>query len=270
MSTEPVDQASLARIQKAVTAVRQWASLIEVPHAPKPGSRLDRDDQVYPALPTSAITWYAITSAIDHLDLGADLLTADGVTVLRPNAFYSLTRSALLAAAQALWILSASPEQRAIRSLLIVEDEAHNQRRYVRTYLNDRRMKDDVSAEMLDELHRNDDRLTERMRAVRTEIGKRGHKGKFESTRMISDVALHMAPGDAWFQRAVMDQWQRGSAAAHSRMWTIHVRQHHTAPLPDGGAIRSITSTVEDIAQAYGAPTLILSEALNLWDRDAQ
>jgi len=73
------DRVSLARIEKAVTAVRQWATLAGTPQNPEPGSRLAGDDLVFPALPTSTVTWYAITSAIDHLDLGArQSVTGDG------------------------------------------------------------------------------------------------------------------------------------------------------------------------------------------------
>lgn len=264
------DRVSLARIEKAVTAVRQWATLAGTPQIPEPGSRLAGDDLVFPALPTSTVTWYAITSAIDHLDLGADLLQANDVTVLRPHAFFSLTRSALLGAAQALWVLAGSPEESAVRSLLIVEDEAINQRRYLNAYLNDPTIEEDVSSELLASMRADVDRLSTRIRTVRTEIGRRGHKRRFESTVMIKDVALHMAPGDAWFRRAVMDQWQRGSAAAHGRMWTLHFRESESIPLPDGGVTRMFSSSVEDVAQAYGAPTLILSEALDLWGQNSR
>ena len=264
------DRVSLARIEKAVTAVRQWATLAGTPQIPEPGSRLAGDDLVFPALPTSTVTWYAITSAIDHLDLGADLLQANDVTVLRPHAFFSLTRSALLGAAQALWVLAGSPEESAVRSLLIVEDEAINQRRYLNAYLNDPTIEEDVSSELLASMRADVDRLSTRIRTVRTEIGRRGHKSRFESTVMIKDVALHMAPGDAWFRRAVMDQWQRGSAAAHGRMWTLHFRESESIPLPDGGVTRMFSSSVEDVAQAYGAPTLVLSEALDLWGQNSR
>ena len=264
------DPASHARIEKAVTAVRQWATLAGTPQTPAPGSQLAGDDLVFPALPTSTVTWYAITSAIDHLDLGADLLQADNVTVLRPHAFFSLTRSALLGAAQALWVLSGSPEERAVRSLLIVEDEAANQRRYLNAYLGDPTIEADVSNELLASMRANVDRLSTRIRTVRAELGRRGHRGRFESTAMIKDVALHMAPGDVWLRRAVMDQWQRGSAAAHGRMWTLHFRESEEIQLPDGGVARTFSSSVEDVAQAYGAPTLILSEALDLWEQNTR
>lgn len=255
-----------ARVQKAVTAVRAWESLTETPQAPERGSDLAADDMVFPPLPTSTVAWFAITSAIDHLSLGADLLQADDVKVLRPQAFHSLTRSALLGAAQALWVLAGRPDERAMRSLLIVEDEASMQRKYIRAYLHDPTISNDVSADFLEQLREQDTKLTDRITAVRRELRTRGHKGGFQSTQMITDVAAHMAPRDPWLRRALMDQWQRGSAAAHSRMWTLHFREVEDSPLPEGGAIRRCTSTSTDIAQAYGSPTLVLSEALTLWN----
>lgn len=60
---------------------------------PESGSALAADDLVnYRPHPASTITWFALTSALDHLDLGAQMLQADNVYVLRPHAFYSLTR----------------------------------------------------------------------------------------------------------------------------------------------------------------------------------
>lgn len=266
MTTPRADDQDVARIEKAVAAVRAWSSRYSNdPLVPQPGSLMAKDDRVYPALPLSSVTWFAITSALDHLDLGADMLQADGVRVLRPHAFYSLTRSALLGAAQALWLLTGNDEQRAIRSLLIVEDEATLQRKHLRADLQDETLAADVSAEFPEKLAELDTKLTGRIDDARALLRARGHKERFQSTAMIADIAKFAAPNDRWLRRAIMDQWMRGSAAAHSRMWVMHVVKTEDEPAPGGGVIRRMTSSVSDIAQAYGAPTLLLSQALELW-----
>jgi len=193
------------------------------------------------------------------------MFQADGVRVLRPHAFYSTTRAALLGAAQALWLLTGDDEQRAIRHLLVVEDETSLQRKYVRAYLEDPTLSADVSAEFPEQLAELDAKLTARISAVRAALREKGHKNGFQSTAMIADVAAYMAPRDHWLRRAISDQWMRGSASAHSRMWVMHVVNTEDEAIPGGGVVRRMTSSVSDIAQAYGAPTMILSEALQLW-----
>ncbi|QCB94744.1 hypothetical protein [Cellulomonas shaoxiangyii] len=99
-------------------------------------------------------------------------------------------------------------------------------------------------------------------------LRERGHTGpRFQATKMIADVAAYMARKDRWLRRAIMHHWMRGSAAAHSRMWVTHIIETEDEPIPGGGSMRRVTSSVSDIAQAYGAPTLVLSEALDLWER---
>ncbi|NCT91961.1 hypothetical protein GXB85_13520 [Cellulomonas sp. APG4] len=271
MTAEGEDTAAaLRRIELSVHMVRRWSALLlgQV-QAPEPGSRLARDDELFPALPTSTVTWYAMNSAIDHLDLGADLLQAENATVLRPSAFYSITRSALLGAAQALWILAGDDDERAIRSLLVVHDEAHMQSKFLRAYLDDATFAADVTPQLVEKMKDDDGRLRARLSTVKAELKQRGRHRRFESTEVIKEVARWMAPRERWLRRAILDQWMRGSAAAHSRMWSLHVRPAESEPSPDGtGVVRRTTTTPEDVAQAYGAPTLILQEALRLWDRD--
>jgi len=246
--------------------VQTWAPRAQALELPEPGSALAVDDLVYPPHPASTITWFALTSALDHLDLGAQMLQADNVTVRRPHAFYSLTRSALLAAAQCTWVLCGTDDERGVRSLLVAEDEAKHHRTFLKSYLDEPLFVADSGAAIADQMRAHAEQLTTRIGQLRAQCRARGVNTRFESTTMIKEVARYVSPDDPTLRQAILNQWMQGSAAAHARMWRIHFTGGEDTPLQGGGLHRKVTSSVEDITTAYVTPALVLREAIALWD----
>ncbi len=266
VNQEQQDSIQLERLEKAVAMVQTWAPRAQGLEVPEPGSPLAADDLIYPPHPASTMTWFALTSALDHLDLGAQMLQADNVTVLRPHAFYSLTRSALLAASQCAWVLCGTNDERAVRSLLVSEDEAKHHRTFLKSYLDEPFFVADSGAAIAGQMRAHAEHLTARISQLRAHCRARGINTRFESTTMIKDVARHIAPDDPTLRQAILDQWIRGSAAAHARMWRIRFTGGEDTPLQGGGLHRKVTSSVEDITTAYVTPVLVLREAISLWD----
>lgn len=266
MSQAQQESIQLERLERAVAMVQTWAPRAQALELPEPGSALAADDLVYPPHPASTITWFALTSALDHLDLGAQMLQADNVTVRRPHAFYSLTRSALLAAAQCTWVLCGTDDERAVRSLLVAEDEAKHHRSFLKSYLDEPLFVADSGAAIVGQMRDHAEHLIARISQLRAHYRERGINTRFESTTMIKDVARYIAPDDPTLRQAILDQWMRGSAAAHARMWRIHFTGGEDTPLQGGGLHRKVTSSIEDITTAYVTPVLVLREAISLWD----
>lgn len=259
---EYVADAPRRRLENAVWLVRSWEPLLGQAPQPAPGSPLAADDATFPALPTSATAWYAITSALDHLSFGADTLTAEGVTVRRPHAFHTLMRSALMAASQALWVLSGDSTTRTTRSLLVVSDEAKHQTGFLKTLADDQNIMAVASDEYRERIREDLSVLAQRRQAIRAELCKRGVQSKFETTRVIKDVAREIGPGDPWFQRGLLEQWMRGSAAAHARGWVLHYREVEESA---DGEVQQYTTSESELAELYTAPTGVLSDALSRW-----
>ncbi len=257
------DDESAKRLLHSVAKVRGWAEVPRtLPEIPA-GSPIAADDRVFPELPTSAIVWHSLASAVEHLTFGADIIEAE-VRLLRPNAFHTLIRSALMGAAQALWIIRGEHAQRVVRSLLVVEDESRHQRTYLDSLRKDRRLMelagepgyagmlaDDVAA------------LDERLAKVRAELRRRGRTKTFSSTETIKDAARYIAPDVPEVRRGLLEDWMRSSASAHSRMWAVNYRD--AKPTLDGKAIRYTTS-LSELTLLYGTPTAMLVLAFERWD----
>lgn len=94
---------------------------------PDPDSLLAVDDLVWPHHPTSQVSWLAMLSASDHLDLIANLAdTASERAYI--TASFSVVRGALVGAAQALWILGSDDATTRQQRALSIGVEWLNQR----------------------------------------------------------------------------------------------------------------------------------------------
>ncbi|MCU1540258.1 MAG: hypothetical protein JWM01_1205, partial [Arthrobacter sp.] len=111
--------------------------------------------------------------------------------------------------------------------------------------------------------------LTEKMEGLKELRQGKAYAGDFSSTTMMREAALHLSSQpdtDEWLRLAVGYEWRMASAAAHARAWPMHVRKTEREPLPDGGEVRRMSASLAEVVQAYGAATLMTSEAWHLWD----
>ncbi|PPF32657.1 hypothetical protein [Pseudoclavibacter sp. AY1H1] len=96
------------------------------PEEPEIGSELHLDDAVFPWHPISEVCRVSLVLAGEHLRAARDLIEADQ---LYPGAHFTVLRSALMGAAQAVWILAAPDrEERRERGLMLI-GEMYRQKR---------------------------------------------------------------------------------------------------------------------------------------------
>ncbi|TNC19778.1 hypothetical protein FHE66_02735 [Georgenia sp. 311] len=230
------------------------------------GSSLAADDALESGYLLSTVAWYGITTAMDHLLLAADDLT-NADAPLRPSAFFTVTRAALLGASQSVWVLTGNRTERLNRARSVMADERKLHATFLSDYTKDPVIAKDVSADFLTLIEATVERLDEDKKRLLKARADGGYKGTFESTAMMRAAAQHLAGRDDWQRRALAYEWRMSSAAAHARMWPFHVRPTDSTPLPGGGGeIRRLSSSLQEVVQSFGAAVLMLNEAWRLWD----
>lgn len=236
------------------------------PDPVEPGSSLAADDALESGYLLSTVVWYGITTAMDHLLLAADDLT-NADAPLRPSAFFTVTRAALLGASQSVWILTGSRTERLNRARSVMADERKLHAVFLSDYTKDPALAEDVSAESLAQAEAMVKRLDKDRKRLLSARAADGYSGTFTSTAMMREAAEHLAGRDDWQRRALAYEWRMSSAAAHARMWPFHVRPTESTPLPGGGGeIRRLSSSLLEAVQSFGAAVLMLNEAWRLWD----
>lgn len=261
------DKVWLRRLQRCVSAVRDWEKRMADPDEVEPRSSLDKDDVGLRGHPVRSAAWYGLVTAVDHLGLGADL-AEKGLTP-RPSSLFTVTRAALLGASQAVWVLSGGREDRIYRGLSVASDEMTLHRTFVRDYAGDPFIRARQPTEFVAGLDDLVARLTDEVNVLSEARKGKPYGGRFHSTVMMQEAAAHLAAresDDEWLRLALAYEWRMASAAAHARSWPIHVRPTERTRLTDGGEIRRMTSTLGEVVQSYGSAVLMTSEAWRLWD----
>jgi hypothetical protein len=253
------------RYNRAADVVEKWsARLREDVGQVDPGSPLAGDDASAPDHGVSGVAWWGILSAVDHLATAtAALKGAEGS--LRPYAPFTLTRSALVGAAHAVWVLS--PPRRADRIHRSACLERHEYQA-VLDYLDDYLNADDVVADM-------DQKFVEQARAARAR-----HAGTAarlsqtiggaapNETRMLREAAALLSPDDMWVRQAIGHEWRFGSASAHGRQWPYRLRGAELTPLPGGShSVVSVKRETSEFVQSFGVAVLMTNEAWRLYDQ---
>lgn len=253
----------LDRIQRSVNAIHDWEQRTQQPESPEPDSLLAKDDQLHPKHPASLVAWSSISAAVDHLGLAADSLEREGGARLRPTAFYSVCRSALVAGSQAVWVMSGTRQQRLDRVRWCEAEEHLGRTQLLKDYLKEPAFRDDVTDEFHAEAKALLDRGTKRRKEVLTGLDTRD----FSVTKMLESVAALVAADDRWLARAYAFEWRMSSGGAHARLWPHELRPGHQLPvLGTTDTLRYTTGSTETYGQSLGAATLVTSEAFRLWD----
>ena len=260
------DEVWRARLERAVDTVRAWEKRTGQHEEVEPRSSLDADDGTLPGHPVQSAAWYGLVTAVDHLALGADLV--DKGLTLRPSSIFTVTRAALLGASQSVWVLSGNREDRRCRALSIESDERKQHRGFVKDYSGDPFIREHLDPDFVAGLDGLVQRLTDEIQTLRGLRKGRPYDGDFTSTTMMREAAAHLSGGenDEWLRLSLAYEWRMASAAAHARFWPFHVRPTERTPLPGGGELRQMTSSLAEVVQSYGAAVLMTSEAWRLWD----
>lgn len=120
--SRPVAQLAIGHI---IGQVDQWQVLTEsgIPLI-EPGSDLDRDRARCPAYSVGSLAWPTIGSAVDHVHAFGHPIRNGALHIYAP---YTLLRTAIETASQAVWILAPDDQQDRIKNTLKLEyDNARN------------------------------------------------------------------------------------------------------------------------------------------------
>ncbi|MGN2642236.1 hypothetical protein ACTD5D_39935 [Nocardia takedensis] len=226
------------------------------PFEPGSGSQLRGDDDDWPPCALSQVAHQGLAVAVEHLqavrahvDLGWSR-----VVNLYPLAHATLCRTALVGAAQTVWLLAPDDRDERLRRHRVIVAEM--QKRHLQ-YLTE------LQALTTDAPHEGTDRVADhvalRIREMSDKRAARGEKGGLDTTTMIREAALaafaaHPDPEDLARQAVLV--WRSGSGAAHGFYWQVFGRpgtEQVTAADSRGLATFSVGGSFQAIAQSYMA-----------------
>lgn len=179
---------------------------------PSPGTDLAEDDEDWPHFPPSTIAWTGICSATDHLDAIRRHIDT-GFTF--PIAHLTLCRSALVGAAQTVWVLG--PEDRPTRLLRCRKVLAYSYKNQLQ-YLEG--LQDSNPA-----AHLGTDLVAERTRMRKAQLTEKRNAddqhAKLDTTEMIREAAKAAFPKQPELAAQAVLVWRNSSGAAHGLAWPL-------------------------------------------------
>lgn len=263
------EQAWLSRLEDGMfPLIEAWAQRTRTgPVTAQPGSSLARDDEVYPALPPSHLAYGGIVTATEHLDFFRTSFQAN--RTLYPASHFTLLRTALMGAAQAVWVLKGPRAQRCERALRLVRDDIQQQRGLL----------NDVAAQLAPEdCAAQQQILDRRLREVQDAAAALGlnpakvRGWKLFMTEVIREASelVHQDDEDAWYGTSLL--WRLQSGHAHGTP-SARIRQI----LPDqiehranGMLWGKFEASFADVGCAAAGAFLLLKEAWWLYDQRCQ
>lgn len=192
----------------------------ESPFRPGSGSELLGDDDDWPWEPLSETAHRGLVVATDHLQaVRVHLEPGSGHPNLFPFAQTTLCRTALVGAAQAVWLL-APPRRsdRLCRHHTLITEVNTKHRQYLRELLTYPADNEELRTNVEKALERVENRLQE-MKAKRAALGE---KDPFYNTTMIEEAAREVfgdRPDGAELVLSAVLEWRAGSGAAHGFSW---------------------------------------------------
>lgn len=198
------------KLRETFPKLDEWQQWGSTAFRPEQGSKLEKDDQDWPSIPVSQIAQIGLQVAADHL-----LAVRVHIEARRLFAFSHLTlcRSALLGAAQAVWVLAPhDPALRLKRARTVAAYAQWKHLQYLRGLQGIARQPDqntDTIAALVDS----------RVEELDQKRDAAGEVMKLNNTDMIREAV------DAVFDAALAAEavvvWQSSSGAAHGFVWPM-------------------------------------------------
>ncbi|MBN6039982.1 hypothetical protein [Amycolatopsis sp. 195334CR] len=263
------------RLEKLFIAVTAWASRIrKPPPVAAPGSSLAADDQAFPCMPASTIAYNGLAVAVEHLDYFRTSFQATGH--IYPAANYTVLRSALMGAAQAVWVLAPRPRHERIGHALDIAVDSYNQQRNLVEAATGLSADQQVVTDQV--LTTLETRLVEAA-VVATALGRDAtkiRKWKLSMTRVITDAVGLANPDNTADASAIRAGtallWRSQSGHAHGTPGSMLSLIDHGS-IVDGGAgtlWATASTSLEGVVSAAGGAALLLNEAWKLYDLRCQ
>ncbi|MEV0684730.1 hypothetical protein AB0I35_12780 [Nocardia sp. NPDC050378] len=232
-----------------------WRTAVGTAFEPLPGSQLRSDDLDWPPAPLSAVAHQGLSVATTHLQaIRAHLEPGSGPGQLFPTAHDTLCRTALVGAAQAVWLLvSEDSRVRLRRHRMLITDMQGWHSQYLRDLQN---YAGDEDREAIETVAAHLDTRIQEMSAKRAAAGE---KAVFNNTEMIRQAAQEVfvgRPDAARLVQAAVLVWRSGSGAAHGFYWQTYGRPgmlQRTSPDVNGIAQFVVGGSVHALVEPYMA-----------------
>ncbi|RRQ26216.1 hypothetical protein DK926_19680 [Rhodococcus sp. Eu-32] len=254
------------RISALFDVIAGWSGVTKSLYLPTPQSDLAGDDLIYPLHPTSSVAWQAIGSSIDHLGLVRDALVSK--PSLRPFAFYTPLRAALLSSSKAVWILHPDePSERQQRGLIVANEDNRRFRQLVDETGSGPFLNASSSASyerMAGKLEDRSTALAEAAASIGITFSGKG-KASITDTAVIREAAKIVHGAASGADHATILLWMTGSGHAHGLSWQGMFNVEMGDRAADGIHEGRVKTTIEDFGSALGAAVLACSEALTLY-----
>ena len=228
--------AMLAVIRSTFDTLRQWQKRTENAYVPLPNSALAADAEDWPYFSVPTVAWSGLIAASDHLSAIRSHIEARDLFSL---AHLTLCRSALVGAAQAVWVLAPDDRQQRIRRGRTVASYLY---KYHLNFLRKLQGSSDEPHVGTDTVAALVEQRRGELRAIRQADGDRS---ELNTTEMIESAA-----SSAFADQNKVDEtllaWQGGSGAAHGQPWPLFgtpgtvqtsVRDDGLAEFPAGGSL---------------------------------
>ncbi|MFJ2663806.1 hypothetical protein ACIO14_05605 [Nocardia fluminea] len=243
------------QIRSTFATLDLWRTAAATAFKPELGSQLRIDDQDWPAAPLSAIAHQGLGVAVTHLQaVRVHLAPESGPGQLIPLAQATLCRTALVGAAQAVWLLVSDDRQKRIRRhRMLITDMHYNHRQYLT----------DLQKYAGAELHEGTEivaaHLDIRIQEMKAKRAAAGETEKFKNTEMIRVAAEEIFAGRsdaAELAQSAVLVWRSGSGAAHGFFWPVFGRpgtEQTAGPDANGVAEFAVGGSLGELAEPYMA-----------------
>lgn len=261
------EQAWLTRLDEMFPFIEQWAQRTRTgPVTAQPGSSLARDDEIYPILPPSHLAYGGIVTATEHLEFFR--VSFQSNRTLYPASHFTLLRTALMGAAQAVWVLKGPQAQRCERALRLVRDDIQQQRGLLR----------DVAAQLAPEdCAAQQQLLDRRLREVQDAAAQLGLDPakvpgwKLFMTEVIQDASeLVHGDKDTWYGTSLLWRLQSGHAHGTPSARFRQILPDQLEHRANGMLWGRFEASFAEVGCAAAGAFLLLQEAWWLYDRRCQ
>ncbi|MCC2321936.1 hypothetical protein [Cellulomonas xiejunii] len=255
---ESSEQRFLHEIRSTYADLERWRVRASSVEEPERGSELAVDDHVFPRHRISSVAWLSLALAGEHLRLARDAIEAQQ---LYPSAHFSVLRSALVGAAQGVWILGPDHGAQRQERGLIVLAEMHEQMRKYYNRLSDFALSDQERTELVAQQEWLAQRVEEVARA-------RTGRQKLELTTTVIPEALDLVFPDSERRQQGRALWYEMSGDAHVLGWsTIPRGSVIAADRLSGLATHVVGGSLDQISQPFIASYKMLRVGWSLYDR---
>ncbi|MFF2088626.1 hypothetical protein ACFVVM_32985 [Nocardia sp. NPDC058176] len=230
-----------------------WQTAGGTAFRPESGSQLRGDDLDWPYAPLSAVAHQGLAVAVTHLQaIRVHLEPESGPGQLFPLPQATLCRTALVGAAQAVWLLvSDDQEVRLCRHRMLITDMHHNHRQYLT----------DLQTYAGGEPHEGTEivaaHLDTRIQEMKAKRAAAKETALFRNTKMIRQAAREVFAGRAdaaQLEQAAVLVWRSGSGAAHGFFWPTFGGPGMTQtaePDANGVAEFAVGGSLGELAEPY-------------------